>query len=165
MKTMIFIYILLLLLILFIIVDLVHGIRITIYAILNRDTMKVDITCLYPLFKATFDVEDECPCLSIYFIKVKLFETKLVRRKVSNKKRLLDALKISNFELSTSYGLRDPFLTGLVSGLLGILSSFVPISSLVLKPNFMSNEQYVTLDASATIKVGHTIWDYLKYKT
>ena len=165
MKRMIILYILLILLALLVIIDLVHGIRITIYAMLNRNTMKVSITWLYPLFMATVAMENRGACLTVYFLKMKLFRSKLVSEKVSNTKRLLNALKISNFELSTTYGFCDPFVTGLVSGLLGIISPFVSISSLDLKPNFMSDELYVTLDASANVKVGHTIWDYLKYKT
>ena len=162
---MILLYILLVLLAFLIIIDIVHGIRITIYAMLDRNTMKVSIACFYPIFMATVDLENRCPCLSVYILKRRLFTSRLLREKASNTKRILNALKISNLKLSTSYGFRDPFVTALVSGMLGILSSFASICSLQIKPNFMSDEQYVILDASANIKVGHTIWDYLKYKT
>lgn len=162
---MILLYILLVLLAFLIIIDIVHGIRITIYAMLDRNTMKVSIACFYQIFMATLDMENRCPSLSVYFLKRRLFTSRLLREKASNTKRILNALKISNLKLSTSYGFRDPFVTGLVSGMLGILSSFASICSLQLKPNFMSDEQYVILDASANIKVGHTIWDYLKYKS
>jgi uncharacterized membrane protein len=162
---MILLYILLILMAILVIVDLVRGIRITIYAMLDRSTMKVSFACLYPIFLATVNMENRCPCLSIYFLKMRLFTSKLVRERVSNTIRVLNAIKISNFELSTSYGFSDPFVTALVSGMLGIISSFVSICNLDLKPNFISDEYYVILDASANIKVGHTIWDYLKYKT
>lgn len=162
---MILLYILLVLLGLFVIIDLVRGIRITVYAMLDSNTMKVRISCLYPMFMATVDMENRCPCLSVYFLKMRLFTSKLAGEKLSNTKSILKAIKISNFELSTSYGFSDPFVTALVSGMLGILSSFISICKIDLKPNFMSDEQYVILDASANIKVGHTIWDYLKYKT
>ncbi len=162
---MILLYILLVLLGLFVIIDLVRGIRITVYVMLDSNTMKVRISCLYPMFMATVDMENRCPCLSVYFLKMRLFTSKLAGEKLSNTKSILKAIKISNFELSTSYGFSDPFVTALVSGMLGILSSFISICKIDLKPNFMSDEQYVILDASANIKVGHTIWDYLKYKT
>lgn len=159
---MILLYILLILLALFIVTDLVQGIRVTMFAVLNSDMMKISITFLYPLLKATVDMENGTFYLSVYLLKLKLFTSKLIRRKISNIKRLFKSVRMTDLELSSSYGFKDPSVTGLISGAYGILSSFVHIRRLTLIPDFLSDEHYFLVDASANIKVGHTIWDYLR---
>lgn len=160
---MILLCILLSLLILFIIIDLVRGLVVKIHAIFSSDTSKISICFLYPLLCATVDMENDGLYLSFYLLKLRLFTSRIVRKKAFNMKRIIRSLKISDFDLSTSFGFRDPSVTGLMSGMLGILSSFVHIRSLNAMPDFLSDDQYVLVDASANIKVGHTIWGYLKY--
>lgn len=162
---MILLYIILLLLIFLIVYDLVRGIRVKIHAILTSNTMKMNISALNSLIRAVVDLESGTPYLTVYLLRARLFSVRLVRNKASHMGRMAQNIKIENLDVSASYGFNDPFITAMASGALGALASFFRINSLVLAPNFMSDEQYALMDASANIKVGHTIWGYLTNKT
>ncbi len=162
---MILLYIILLLLIFLIVYDLVRGIRVNMHAVLNSNTMKMHISALNSLIRVVVDMENGTPYLTVYLLRARLFSVKLARKKASHMCGMAKNIKIENLDVSASYGFNDPFMTAMASGAFGALASLFRINSLVLAPNFMSDEQYALMDASANIKVGHTIWGYLTNKT
>jgi hypothetical protein len=161
---MILIYTLAVLLIAFIVTDLARGIKINLHAVLNREDSKVIFTFLYPLIKAETVLKNGAALLTVYLFTLKAFSSKLKRKRPADIGRLMRSLKVSNVEMSALYGFKDPSVTGLVCGSAGALSSFIHIKSLKLMPDFLSDENYLNMDACAVVGIGHTIIDYLKNK-
>lgn len=160
---MIFLYLLIFALFVFIIADLFHGTKFSMIATLEQDTMKASITVLYPLFLTTVRVDSGGSWFSVYLLKMRLFTSK-VKRKKKDSRKLAGALRIADIDLSGRYGFIDPSITGLVSGIRCLLFPVVCLRSFYLIPDFMAEQNYIHINASATIKVGHTILGYIKSK-
>jgi hypothetical protein len=161
---MILLYSLAALILILIITDLARGLKINLHAVLKKKSSKVILTFLYPLFKAETEQINGAAFLSVYLFRLKVFSSRIEKKRPADFRRLIKSLRISDLEMSALYGFTDPSVTGFVSGSAGVLSSFFGLKKLELTPDFLPDENYLDMDACAVVKIGHTIMDYLKNK-
>jgi uncharacterized membrane protein YfcA len=122
---------------------------------------------LYPLLRAKIEWDGEVmPTLSIYLFKNRVFKKQLKRKHRKDKHPLLwlKSAVITNRRAEVWYGMKNPFATGMASGVMGIMSGFLKFDELSLHPDFFSAEDYVRISASAEITIGNTIFNYVKNK-
>jgi len=132
------------------------------------DNSKFDLRLLwlYPLLKAVVVSEDNTPALSVFLFNKNIYKKalntkhKYKYRSVDNMK-LVKSLKISQVDVQTSYGFRDPAVTGIACGVLGIISHFIDIDSLNQDPGFMTDNNYFNLNAKAKINIGLTLFNLI----
>jgi hypothetical protein len=70
---------------------------------------------------------------------------------------LLRYIKFEDLKVCTYYGLKDPFSTGILSGLLGIVKMYAVPVQITQYPDFFTTNEYLRIDASGYIKLGNTI--------
>lgn len=158
--------ILLLLLLFFVVHDISQGFKFKMSAHFDNDGGFVNIRYLYPFFKVIVSIKENVPYLMVYVLNAELFKKRLVKKVTSkgSASRLLKAAKVTNVDVSTSYGLEDPFATGIVYGAMNLAAAYLPRARIRLLPDFMSSETYVNVNADANFKLGQTIVSYIKNK-
>ena len=158
------IYILLFLLLLLILLDLVRGLRFRFSAHVDKENYKVEATLLYPFLRVVMKPDNGILKPKIYILGIGIDMPGALR----NKKRpdllkLAGSLHISNMEFVAAYGISDPCSTGLILGAMNFLMSFCSgIKKAEMYPDFFTVDDYLRLNASMDIQVGHTIFDYVR---
>lgn len=132
----------------------------------ERENIQLTLLWLYPFMKVTAESNDDAPLLSVY-----LFNKRVYGRKISLKKtgtRNADFVKSvspSDVHFDISYGFRDPFITGITCGAIHAASEYMSFVSIKQSPDFVANNDYVYMDATAKVNIGNTFIHFLKSKT
>jgi hypothetical protein len=66
--------------------------------------------------------------------------------------------------MDLDYGFSDPYITGITCGSINAASELADFVDLSQKPDFMSEDDYIRLDATAKVNIGNTLLNYLKRK-
>lgn len=135
---------------------------------LDDHGMYINILYLYPLIKIVIRFEDNKPFLLVYLLKIRVFKTQLKTKKRSNRSNkgisFVKSANPTHVNVTTHYGFKDPYATGMVCGALSIAKNYINTDKINQFPDFISNNDYIYVDASANIKVGQTIVKYAKNK-
>ncbi len=127
--------------------------------------MNAEVLGLPPFFRAVAWFEYGKPYLSIYILKLRVFEKQLKNKPgKKNGMRMIQSVKPKDIEASVQYGLNDPFTTGISCGVLGAVTSIFHVKRISYLPDFMADEPYIYADASANINIGETITNFIRNK-
>lgn len=136
----------------------------------DLDRSNLTVAWLNPFFRVTAELQYGIPVLTCY-----LFHRKVYARQIKSlsgqhkngrkrKGNIAGHIHHSHVNVSTSYGFKDPFSTGITYGLLNIVTQYLPVLSFSQHPDFLSGRDYVHVDATAKVYVGKTLLDLTKTK-
>ena len=128
---------------------------------MDKENTWLKASVLYPVFKLLAELENNRPIISVYFLNIRVWHKPLGHRK--EKGRALDLLRaadVSDIQVDAWYSLRNPFTTGLASGMVGAVLSMVYLDRLTHYPNFTALESYIHVEASARLKIGNTLLNF-----
>ncbi len=128
----------------------------------EQSNMYMTLFWLPPLFKATLEIIDTAPVLTIIVINKRLTSKTLKSKKKSLNTQLIRQVNPQEFVINAYYGFRDPFSTGVATGFFGAISSLTDIASVRHWPDFTAFKDYIYVDASARINVGSALLNYLR---
>lgn len=123
----------------------------------NTDKSKMNLTLLwlYPFVKAVITNEVSGLVLTVYLLKKSIFRRPLKRSGNSpGNLDLISRVKPRDVNINASYGFRDPFLTGVACGAIGIVSQLINIGSIKQNPEFVTDSDYIYVDATAKVNLG-----------
>lgn len=131
----------------------------------KKENVKLVLLWLYPFMKITAEGNASTPQLSVYLFKKKVYSAQLNTGKAGGKSAdFIKAVSPSDIQMYIDYGFRDPFVTGLAYGSISAASELANFVEIRQHPDFISDEDYVCLNATACVNVGNTIVNYLKAK-
>ncbi len=131
----------------------------------NNSNMNLSFLWLYPFLKVLVMIENEKPMLTVYLFKIKIF--RMVVRSQKGKKSSSSLIRLANptdINITTSYGFKDLYATGVVCGAVNMVRGFINATYIKQYPDFMSNKDYIYLNANAKVNIGTTILNYTKSK-
>jgi hypothetical protein len=128
------------------------------------------LSWLNPLLKAFISKEDNSINLTVYVIGIKLMERKLNSNRnagIGEKDHsyyldMAKALKINHAKLYSSYGFLDPALTGILCGLVDLISQYVNVQYLYNNADFFTDHSYFNVNAEADINIPISLVRILK---
>lgn len=120
--------------------------------------MHLTLFWLYPLLRSVIARENNRLILTMYLMNKKVL-TKQINRKqnVSRNGSILKSLNPTDIHVDTQYGFRDPFVTGLACSAITLVSEFFNVESLHQRPDFLAINDYINLDATAKLNLGHSL--------
>ncbi len=132
----------------------------------EQNDMHLTLLWLYPFIKVIGTMENTRPVLNLYLFKKHLFSKALKFKKTANRIKKTDLIKIikpKEVSINTSYGFKNPSTTGITCGAVNAASQFINIDSLNNIPDFMAINDYIYLDAEASVNLGASLANLLKY--
>ena len=111
--------------------------------------------------KVRGELKNNRPIISVFVLNIRVWRKALGH--TSEKGKALDWLRaadVSDIEADARYSLRDPFVTGLASGVAGAVLSFVQVDRLSYSPDFTALHSYVHVEASAQLRIGNTLLNF-----
>jgi hypothetical protein len=162
---MLYFNLIIIILLLFIIYIITQTIKLRLLFNLNNDNIYCNIFFLYPLLKIIINIEDTTPFIIVYIFKIKVYKKPLKIKKNTNTRiNLYKAVNPNNIEMTTHYGFKDPFHTGIVCGAFSIIAGYINLAKIKQFPNFMASNDYIYVDAKANINIGNSIIYLVKNK-
>jgi hypothetical protein len=158
-----FILLILIILAVFITLLFVIDLRVKLMFDTEKTYMKMILLWLYPLIKVLVTIENTKPVLKFYIFKKYLFQINVKQSK--SKSSRMDFVKIvnpKNIRINTSYGFTNPSTTGITCGAINLVSQFINIESIKHNPNFLTESDYIYLDATANVNLGTAIINLLR---
>ncbi|MBC2581081.1 hypothetical protein HGI79_12440 [Clostridium sp. DJ247] len=119
---------------------------------------------LSPFFKAIIENENEKIILTVY-----VFHKHILRRNIklqgnnSNKINFIRQLKPTYVNLQTSYGFRDPSLTGIICGVINLVSEYMDLDSVYNDPHFDIDDTYFNINAQVNVNLASMLIKYIQY--
>lgn len=131
----------------------------------KNEAVRVVLLWLYPFIKITAEKNRSLPLLKVYLFNKKVY-SKTVRIKSTDGKSidLIKAASASDIQVDLDYGLSDPFAVAMACGSLGSVSEMVNIAEIRQRPDFLPDEDFIHLEASANINAGDTVLNYLRMR-
>lgn len=120
------------------------------------------LICLYPLIKAVIKKESEQFIMSIYIFNKTMIRKVLKPKNSTLNLNLVKEINSSNVNVDTQYGFKDPFFTGVACGAINIATQFINIDTLNQSPDFLSDKDYIYLNATANVKMGSTLLNLMR---
>jgi hypothetical protein len=133
--------------------------------VFDTDKSEINMTLLWldPFVNAFMTLENTMPVLKVYLFKQLVIERTLSNRG-RNKNGGIELVKLSNpkdVHVNVHYGFNDPFTTGITCGAINIASQFLNIASINQIPDFMPENDYIYLDATAKVILGEAVVNLL----
>ncbi|MDF2988894.1 MAG: hypothetical protein K0R50_4404 [Eubacterium sp.] len=132
----------------------------------ERNDMHLAFLWLYPFLNVIGTMENTRPVLDFYFLKKHLFSKSLkLKRNTGNIKKtdLIKIIKAEAVSINTRYGFKNPSTTGITCGAVNAASQFINIKSLNHVPDFMAINDYIYLDAKASVNLGASLTNLIKF--
>lgn len=168
---MIFLYIALIVLLfiaIFFVIDYINGLKLKMLAHIDETGMDLDIEFLSPFIKVSFYIKDTIPVYSVHLFRARILKGELINDSGAKKNfslsRLVKSAVVHDVNISASYGLDDPFKTGLLYGSLCAAGAGAKITSINQSPDFVPNDEYINFSADAKLYLGQTIINFIKNK-
>jgi len=105
--------------------------------------------------------------VSIYILDLKILSKPLKKKRASNINNninMIKALSIRENRIEVSYGLNQPYLTGLFFGAISSLGSLVRITNLRQHPDFLSVGEYLRISSKIKIDLAKTLANFISLK-
>lgn len=118
---------------------------------------------LYPFFEAEIELENTKPMLTIFLFEKKVYRGAVKLKKRKPKSGLMKAVKMEDVQITADYGFKNPAVTGIICGAMNIAKTFVNFKTQQF-PNFMTSNDYMTLNATAAVNMGNTLVNLTKNK-
>ncbi len=129
----------------------------------EESDINLTLLWLYPILKAVIAKETTGLVLYVYlFNKSIICKPLKARNQKSNKLELVRRVNPTEVKVDAFYGFRDPFVTGIACGAINIASQYINIDSVSQTPNFVSDKDYIYVDATAKVNMGSAIVNLLK---
>ncbi|HEY9063306.1 MAG TPA: hypothetical protein VIO64_22835 [Pseudobacteroides sp.] len=128
----------------------------------EKSNMYMTLFWLPPLFKAVMEIIDTKPVLTVTVLNKRLLSKTLKSKKQHFDTQIINKVNPQEFVINAYYGFRDPFSTGITTGLLGAISSLVDIATVRHCPDFTASKDYIYVDASAKINLGNALIKLLR---
>lgn len=129
----------------------------------DKSNMNLTLLWLYPFIKAVVTNEENRLILTVYLFKKSIFRKALKGRKQkSNNLELIKQVNPTDVTVNTSYGFRDPFVTGIACGAINIAAQFIDIDSISQNPDFVTDRDYIYVNATAKVKLGSALVNMYK---
>lgn len=128
---------------------------------MDNEATWLKASVLGPFIKLRGELKDGRPVISAYLLNIRVWHKSLGH--TNEKGRALDWLRaadVSDIQADARYSLRDPFVTGLASGVAGAVLSFVQVDRLSYTPDFTALHSYVHVEASAHLRIGNTLLNF-----
>ena len=149
-----------LLTILFVLGVLLFTVKSKIHFHLDTNTSDINVTMLwlYPFLRSVITSQGDQFILNIYLFNKRIYQTELKPgdKSKDNKGRVRE-LQPTDIHISAQYGFRDPFMTGLVSSAITLLSQLIPVESLCQNPDYLTFEDYISIDGDAELNLGRSL--------
>jgi predicted membrane protein len=159
------IFIILIVAITFIILLFVFTLRIKLVIDSDKPEINMSLFWLNPFINAFVNIENTVPMLKVYLFKQLIMKKALkIRKKKYGGMELIKLSDPKDVHVNVQYGFRDPFTTGVTCGVINMASQFINIDSINQTPEFMSDDDYVHLDATAKVNLGSTLIKLIKTK-
>lgn len=135
-----------------------------------KTNLNMTLLWLHSFIKALVTIEDSKPMLTLYLLNKKLFKRRLFKQRIKSSKGKLsgmDFIKVldsRDVHVNAQYGFRDPFNTGITCGAISAASQFINIDSINQLPDFITENDYIYLDAKANVNIGSTLIKLIKFK-
>ncbi|WP_024832250.1 hypothetical protein [Ruminiclostridium josui] len=129
----------------------------------NNSILQGTALWLHPFIMARFTLEKGNPILNIH-----VFGKHLLKRTIKKKFGkgysidYLRAIAPEDIKVTTHYGFTNPFDTGITCGAVNMVSQLINISTFENQPDFLAENDYIYLNASAKIYIGPAIMKILK---
>ncbi len=132
----------------------------------DRNDMHFTVSWIYPFIKGIGKLENNRPIITIYIFGLHLFKKSINPGKNKGGIKKTDMLKIFNLKdvtINTKYGFTNPSSTGITCGAINAASQFINIDFLNQVPDFMSAHDYIYFDAKASVNLGASLTNLIKY--
>jgi hypothetical protein len=104
------------------------------------------------------------------FITVRLFGKKVSAQFLKKGKKartgtnIFEALALSDTRVEVSYGLNDPFLTGIFCAAADFAGALMRNAGITLEPDFLPDSEFLRVAAATSLNIGDTIVNLVKLK-
>ena len=164
---MIFLYILFSVVLLFIYLLFAAAMQVLFSFNSDKEDISITILWLFPFLKAVATVENENLVLTIHLFNKKVFKKELMqggreRTKSHISLKLIRQVRPWDIHVNAAYGFRDPSVTGIACGAMNIASRFINIDSIEHIPDFMTDKNYINIDAAAKLNPGTTLVNFYR---
>lgn len=149
------------LVIIVVIIFVMQRLKIKILINLSENAITADVFCLYPFLNIRLDIEENRPILLVNILKMRVYRKPIHIKKNRHKTSLIRYADFENMQISTYYGLGNPFVTGMFTGLLGMAKALPFPVQLNHYPDFFAANEYLRIDVSGYLKLGTTIKNYM----
>lgn len=130
----------------------------------KKENVKLVLLWMYPFMKIVAEGNAATPQLSLYFFRKKVYSKQIhMGKKLDNGHRagIIKAASPSDIDIDIDYGFRDPFVTGVTCGSIGAASEMADIS-IRQYPDFITDVDYIYLNATANVNAGRTMLNYFR---
>lgn len=120
--------------------------------------MHLTLFWLYPFLKVIIKKADSSLVMNVFLLNKRILTRDINRMQNGyGNKSDIRSFNPTNIRVDTRYGFRDPFATGLACSAITLLSEFFNVESLQQKPDFLAVSDYINLDATARLNLGHSL--------
>lgn len=170
-----FVYILLIVIAFFLLLLFAFDAKVKLVLDTDRNNMHMSVYWIYPFIKVTASIENSRPVVDVYIFRMHLFKKSIKAGsqgvpskggksgKGIRKTELLKIFNLKELSIDTKYGFTNPFTTGITCGALNTALQFINIDSLSQIPDFMSAHDYIYFDAEASVNLGASLTNLIKY--
>ncbi|MGE5329299.1 MAG: hypothetical protein ACM3KR_07320 [Deltaproteobacteria bacterium] len=129
----------------------------------NKEELNLELLWLYPFLKVIVVVHNYIPQLIVYIFNHNIIEKEIKnKRKNMIKPNQIMKLRFKDINIDTSYGFKDPSTTGITCGAINAASNLINLNSLYNKPDFAADNDYININANASLNVGMTLVSLFK---
>lgn len=156
-----------LLLFLFLIAAIVMAIffePVSILFFLDTDKMDMHTSVKWiPFIRIEARVNHYRPFITVYFFRTKIYAGFLKQGKKSkSRKALFETMALSNTSAKISYGLSEPYLTGLFCGAADFIAVLIRSADIALEPEFIPENEFLKISAKTQLNAGKTFINMLR---
>jgi hypothetical protein len=120
--------------------------------------LNVILLWLYPILKSVVSSENDSFVLSVYLFNKRIFNRQLaVSKIIMQNKNLLNKINPTDIHINAQYGFKDPYFTGLIFGVINMISRLFTLESLYQRPNFLAIDDFINIDATAKLNLGRSL--------
>jgi hypothetical protein len=130
----------------------------------NANELAVRLSWLNSLLTAKANVRSSNSSIDVYLGKIRIFSKviKALGGKKILKWKLIRALDLNNSFANVYYSFDNPFSTGITSGVIQIIQSYLSGIKISQFPDFLSFDQYVYIIAGSELDLGRTLANIMR---
>jgi len=131
----------------------------------KQENVQLTLLWLYPFLKITANGDAVAPLLSVYLFNKKVYGKELSLKKTNTGNTdFIKSVSPEDVHFDVSYGFSDPFITGITCGAICAVQDYIRFAAIKQTPDFVSDEDYVYMNATAKVNIGNTFIQFLKLK-